>query len=138
MVRSQLHPDKPVESEKPPTQLTNVTSRIPRACSSALVPVGFKVNVTTGEKKNKPFFFTKPNGLLCARMKGKSKEPMRAMTYFFKSDANIRSNWRVKSHLYILKSTYPYLKGLSNEHYVVALHSPTSFFREQRSWGTRY
>ena len=34
----------------------HATPRIPRACSSALVPVGFKVNVPTGEKKTNHIF----------------------------------------------------------------------------------
>ena len=122
MVRGQLHSPKPVENGGSPTNATypkgialHVTPRIPRACSSALVPVGFKVNVPTGEKnpiilfageKNKPFFFHKTERLIMRRDEGKKQRANEDNDLFFsKSDANIRSNWRVKSHLYILKST---------------------------------
>ena len=82
---------------------TNVTSRIPRACSSALVPVGVEVNVpifVRGREKQ-TIFFHKTERLIMRLDEEKIKEPMRTMTYFYNSDANIRSNWRVKRHLWV-------------------------------------
>ena len=46
----------------------SVTPRIPRACSSALIPMGVKVNVPTGRNKNKTIFVhEKPQTAYCAR-----------------------------------------------------------------------
>ena len=70
-----------------------MTPRIPRACSSALVPVGVRVNVPTGEKTNQ-FLFA-----------GKTEKQRASESHdlFSKSDANRQKQ---------LASREPLIEGL--------------------------
>ena len=65
-----------------------MTPRIPRACSSALIPVGVKVNVPTGRKKTKQFLCTKKQTAYCARGRKKKQRASENHDLFSKRDAN--------------------------------------------------
>ena len=65
-----------------------MTPRIPRACSIALIPVGVKVNVPTGRKKQNNICAQKNKRLIVRGERKKKQRASENFDLFTKSDAN--------------------------------------------------
>ena len=102
-----MHPHKPVENEGSPTirnlskgDSTTTRPLVFHAPAQALSSLwGLKSMYRLGEKKMKRFLCTQKTKRLIVRGERKKQRASENNDLFSESDANIRSNWRVKSHL---------------------------------------